>query len=372
MSFRGLFQGMGLNIRQPMSNVQCPKSNVTGSALITVLWVLGLLAMMVASFAFEAHIESRLTSFYRQRTKAEYLARAGLDVAELLVGRSQRLSGTEHDPDKGAEDQWYDPAYTLAEGGTVELVHDMAEAGTGEGLIRLSIMPEPARRNVNRLIEQTLENDEAWERILDVGGIPEEMWPTLIDSFYDWTDADDIPRPDGAETEDYYANLDPPYRAKNGPLDTVGELGLIKGFSREVVYGGVLRTGRFESDELVLSGIADMLTTYGDGKININAASSRVLRTLPEVEADLAQFIIGERDGWVDDSGAERRGFRDTGEFFTWFPEFPPRARELVTTESTIFRVISTGDLNGVKSTIWCIVLFREGRFVVLRWREDD
>ena len=56
-----------------------------GSALILVLWVLGLLSMLVASFAFEAHIESRLTSFYRDRTKADFLARSGLDVAELLV-----------------------------------------------------------------------------------------------------------------------------------------------------------------------------------------------------------------------------------------------------------------------------------------------
>jgi type II secretory pathway component PulK len=87
-----------------------------GSALIMTLWVLGLLALMVASFAFEAHIEARLTSFYRHRTNSRIPARSGLDVAELLVGRSQRLRGTERDPDKSAEDIWYDPAFTLADG----------------------------------------------------------------------------------------------------------------------------------------------------------------------------------------------------------------------------------------------------------------
>jgi len=350
----------------------CASRGTGGSALITVLWVLGLLAMLVVSFAFEAHIESRLTSFYRNRTKAEYLARSGLDIAELLVGKSLRLRGTQRDAEKAARDIWYDPARTLADGGTVDLTHDMSGAGVGDGLIRLSITPEPARRNINRLIEQTPENDETWERIFDIGDVPEEMWPVLIDSFYDWTDADDQPRPDGGETDDYYARQEPPYRSKNGPLDTVGELGLIKGFTREVVQGGVLRSGRFERDEVVLSGIADMLTTYGDGKVNINAASPRVLRTLPDVDAELAQVVVSQRGTWVDDAGEDRRGFRDTAEFFRMFPEFPPLARDQITTESSIFRITSTGDLNGVLHTIWCIVRFNGSRFVVLRWREDD
>lgn len=358
--------------QQPLFRYNAGSARREGSALITVLWVLGLLAMLVSSFAFEAHIESRLTSFYRSRTKAEYLARSGLDMAELLVHKSNRFRGQQRDPEGGANDIWYDLAFTLTEGGTVSFTHDISDSGVGEGLIHLSITPEPARRNVNQLIEQIPENDEAWELILDVGGIPVEMWPTLIDSFYDWTDEDDEPLPDGAETADYYALLDPPYRAKNGPLDTVGELSLVRGFSNEILNGGVLREGLFEGDEVIVSGIADMLTTYGDGKVNINAASERVLRTLPDVDAELAQFIVAHRESWVDDMGEERTGFRDLDEFFHMIPEFPPRARELVTTESSIYRITSTGDLNGVLHTIWCIVNFSNDRFVVLRWREDD
>jgi hypothetical protein len=122
----------------------------------------------------------------------------------------------------------------------------------------------------------------------------------------------------------------------------VGELALIKGFTREILEGGVLRSGRFERDEILLSGIADMLTTYGDGKININAASARVLRTLPEVDAELANYIVTQRAGWVDDAGAERTGFRDVAEFLRLMPEFPPRARDLITIESTIYRITTT------------------------------
>ncbi len=349
-----------------------PAGRTAGSALILVLWVIGLLAMMVTSLAFEAHIEARLTSFYRNRTKAEALAHSGLDVAELLVLRSAGLQGTAHNPDMGIEDRWYEAAFALAEGGHVSLEHDLADTGAGEGLIRLSITPEPARRNINQLIDPSPVNDETWERIFDVAGIPQEMWPTLIDSFYDWTDEDDLPRPDGAETEDYYAHLDSPYRAKNAPVDTVGELLLIKGFTREILDGGVIRTGTFEGDEIVVSGIADLLTTYGDGKVNVNAAAPRVLMTLPDVDDIMAQEIVSMRDEWVDDTGLMRSGFRDPAQFLASFPDFPVRARDMITTESGIFRVTSSGEINGVLRTIWCIVKFTDERFLVLRWREDD
>jgi general secretion pathway protein K len=357
---------------KPRKRAEGAESRQQGSALILVLWVIGLLSMLVASFAFEAHIESRLTSFYRDRTKAEYLARSGLDIAELLVAKSSRLHGVERDEAKAGSDIWYDPAMQLAKGGTVSFVHDLAEAGVGQGLIRLSITPEPARRNVNRLIDQTQASDETWERIFDVGGIPEEMWPTLIDSFYDWTDADDAPRPDGAETDDYYANLDKPYRVRNGPLDTVGELALIKGFTQDILQGGTLSTGMFESDKVQMSGIADMLTTYGDGKVNINAASVRVLQTLPDVDAEMAATIVNEREMWVDGTGEERKGFSSTDEMLALIPDFPPAAVAYLTTTSKEFRITSTGDLNGVLHTIWCIVRFTDDRFTVLRWREDD
>lgn len=354
----------------------CSARHQQGSALILVLWVLGLLSMLVASFAFEAHIESRLTSFYRDRTKAEYLARSGLDVAELLVAKMSRIQGKERDEAKAGSDIWYDPAFQLRQGGTVSVVHDLAEAGVGQGLIRLSITPEPARRNINKLTDQTQASDETWERIFDVGGIPQEMWPTLIDSFYDWTDEDDTPRPDGAETDDYYGNLDKPYRARNkANLNTVDELALIKGFTLDILQGGTLSTGMFESDKVVMSGIADMLTTYGDVKVNINAASARVLQTLPDVDAEMAAYIASQRENWVDSTGGERRGFETAGELLAMVPDFPPHAVDLCSfgfEESGIFRITSTGDLNGVLRTIWCIVRFSGGQFTVLRWREDD
>lgn len=357
------------------SSFRVHRSDRGGSALIMVLWVIGLLAMLVASFAFDARIEARLTSYYRNRTKADYLARSGLEIAELIMSKSNGMSaGADVDEDKAASDEWYMYAKGLADGTVVTVEHDLAEAGVGEGTITVVITPEPARINVNVLTgDRRNESDQRWEGIFDVAGVPEEMWAELIESFYDWTDKDDNSWPEGAES-DYYEGLDEPYTARNGPLDTVGELRLIKGFSKEILYGGALGVeGGFEDQEIQCSGIADMLTTYGDGKINVNAASRRVLMTLPGIDGDIVDLIEDERAGWTDDSGVNHdESFTDTGDFFSRIPEIDNAVKNMVSTQSKFYRLMSTGEINGVPRSLWCIVQFSGRNFTVLSWREDD
>ena len=79
-----------------------------GSALIVALWVVGLLSMLVTCFAFDAHIESRITSYYRKRRKAEYLARSGIEIAELLMNKSEEMQKTKS-TDEDEEDQQHRP-----------------------------------------------------------------------------------------------------------------------------------------------------------------------------------------------------------------------------------------------------------------------
>ncbi len=361
-----------MEVGRQRSEVGEPRSE--GSALIVALWVIGLLAMLVATLAFEAHIEARLTSYYRNRTKADYLARSGLAIAELLMSKSDGLGGKEPDEAKAATDPWYSYAQSLAGGVEVTVEHDLSEAGVGEGKITIKITPEPARLNVNTLTAAEGEtSDLIWEGILEVAGVPEEMWSDLIDAFYDWTDENDEPRIDGAETDDYYGSLDEPYMARNGPLDTVGELLLIKGFSRTLLDGGVLHEGMFEDDTIHCSGIGDMLTTYGDGKVNVNAASRRVLMALPGMNDDIVDLIEEERRGWTDEAGVSQdESFKDVGDFFSRIPELDSRVKNLVTTSSRIYRITATGEINGVPRTLWCIVRYEPKELTIVRWREDD
>lgn len=339
-----------------------------GSALVVVLWVIGLLSLLVVSFAFDAHLEARVISYVRKRLKADSVARSGMEVAQMLMVKRGQVKDNE-EPDK--DDRWYDTAKRMKEGGEVTVDEAM-----GDGKLLLTIAPEPALRNINNLGQNEPEITENLERILEVGGVPENLWPGLIETFLDWVDPNDDARIDGAETDDYYATLDQPYKAKNGPLDTVGELLLIKNWSRPILYGGVLNEQEEgKEDRIAVRGIADLLTTYGSGKVNVNAALPRVLMTLPEVDEVMAGAIVEEREGTAaagKDAKAEWSPFKSPADFCGRMEYRADLARFLSTDIEQFYSVTSIGESGGVQRRIACVVQFDGANLKVLRWSEEE
>ena len=345
-----------------------PRTAGRGSALILVLWVLGILSMLVVSFAFDAHLEGKVISFARKRRKAEALAFSGMQVARMLLDKQLSVSGNESEETK-AEDRWYSHALTLRRGGSITLVEPL-----GEGTIRLDIEPEQVWRNINKL------NEEDWERIFQAIGLPEDYWPELIDSYFDWIDPDSIPRQDGAERSDYYETLDPPYQARNAPFDTIRELLLVKGFKEAILSGGVLNPEEPKERQITITnGVQNLLTVFGDGKVNVNAVRQdnlTVLMTLPGVTELGARAIIEEREtptyagaGTMDDDTS----YRSVQDFMTRVGDEldDPAIRNFVTTRSEVFRITSVGMIDRVTRRIWAVVYTNGRIWRVLRWREE-
>ncbi|HPD45889.1 MAG TPA: type II secretion system protein GspK [Anaerohalosphaeraceae bacterium] len=75
-------------------------------------------------------------------------------------------------------------------------------------------------------------NSAPLEVLLKLPGMTAELAASIID----WRDADDEISPGGAESE-YYLLLEEPYNCKNGPLETVEEVLLIKGATEDILYG---------------------------------------------------------------------------------------------------------------------------------------
>lgn len=329
-----------------------------GSALIVVLWVIALLAVLISGFAFDMHIESRIVSHLRKKVKAEYLARAGIERARMLLVHSQQVKGVS-DSEQMKGETWYNDAKRLKQGYAILGLTDRL----GEGTIVIDITPEPALRNINSL------KDEDWERIFKVGAVPEELWSELIDSVNDWRDADDQPNLDGAETDDYYAKLDPPYKArgrkgKAGNLDTIDELLLVKGWTRPILYGGPMVEG--ETNGVTLNGIADLLTALPESgtQVNINAAGKPVLLTLPGITDFIADAIIAEREGLTVGGQIDQdHFFTDANNFFSRIPELNTinatdreYLRTLISTASQVLRIKSVGRVHGVEQKIISLV----------------
>ena len=141
-----------------------------------------------------------------------------------------------------------------------------------------------------------------------------EMTP-VVNCILDWIDPDDNPRIQGAENS-YYQDLSPSYYVKNGPIDDLSELLLIKGITPELYWGitstnyqpGAIRPpgSRFGRNATLPSytvGLTSLFTPLSRGKININTASPEVLQLVPGMTPEFAQAIVSAREGEDDGSG---------------------------------------------------------------------
>ncbi len=332
-----------------------PASARSGAALIVALWVLIILSLLISSFAFDMHIEAGITSFYRKRLKAQYAAQAGVEYARFLLVQSYK-GNNEEESDPAREDVRI-KAINLSRGGGISGF----SREIGQGKFLLDIMPEPGRRNVNQL------DDEDWEEVLDQGNVPEDMWPELIDCFNDWVDESDEHRLHGAESDDAFY-VDRGYEVKNAKLDTVDELLLIKGFSPAIVYGG---PSEREGDP-PYGGIARLLTTWGDGKLNINTASKEVLMTLPNVDEWMVDEIIAGRVGKDQTEGTKDDGWESVEEALSLTGLDPAFKDKLTTSDRRYVRVSSVGEVQNVKYIIVCILSADETTVTPVFWREEQ
>jgi general secretion pathway protein K len=160
---------------------------------------------------------------------------------------------------------------------------------------------------------------QAWWRLVDESGKInvnavsadvllriEGLDPAVAASILDWIDKDDVPNPDGAESQ-YYAGQAGGYACKNAPLERLEELAFVKGITAELYYGtrsiepledlNDLATEQVHAtqDEEGSAPLADLLTVYGDGKINLNTASVDVLKTLPFLSQAAIDEIVSKQ-----------------------------------------------------------------------------
>jgi general secretion pathway protein K len=230
-----------------------------GVALLMVLWVLTVLMVIVLSFSFMAKTETLATLSFKEGVEKKFLAEAGIErgMVEMLYRRQNLNSGD--------SELWKTNSTPYSD-----------QLGNGKYTVR--IMDESGKLDINTL------NDSSaiiFRNLLINSGVKAEDADTITDSVLDWKDADDLHRLHGAES-DYYLSLPNPYKAKNADFDTVEELLMVKGMTREILYG----TGE-------KAGIIGFLTVNSKvTTISANAAPRELLMALPGMTAEMADTII--------------------------------------------------------------------------------
>ncbi len=329
----------------------------TGAALIVVMWTLLLLGMLVSQFVFEMQIEANITSYYRKRTKADALAKAGVEWAMLVLQTTRTVEAQTQEADPEDEDPVYLAARLVVRGAGV----GGQRVELGEGHFTVDIRPEEGRRNVNRL------TNEEWEYVLEQARVPVEIWDELIDCFRDWIDEDREHLLNGAEDDDpYYRERG--YEPKNAPIDTLDELLLIKGFDERIVYGGPADD---PEDEPIL-GIGPLLTTWGDGRINLNAASREVLLSVPGMTEVSADSIIEGRVGEDGLAGTADDGYQSVSEALAVAGMPDASRRQFTVRDLRYLRLVSVGEVQRIRSGIWCVLQIEDtGTVRPVFWREE-
>jgi general secretion pathway protein K len=223
--------------------------NRRGVALIAALWLVVAIAAVSMQFALEARERRTIGILASERGIQRAAAQGALALTLAKLDYALRVAPTGNNIARlRASDPWLDidslySGELLVDSIPVEVVaRDLGE-----------------KLNINQLTEQDFQTFFSF-LLKDYGTATK-----LAQSIMDWRDADSLPRPSGAEREDYIQGemLALP---TNASFRDVEDLRHVMGMTPEIFDAAV-----------------PYLTTRGQGLVNLNTAPVPVLRALPGI-----------------------------------------------------------------------------------------
>lgn len=334
-----------------------------GVALVIVLLTLFTLGGMAAVFAYSMKVETRLAMNTSNAGELEWLGRSGVEYAKWILMQQDRVSS-----ERGfhALNQFW-----AGGPGPIESADNpfeglsLVDVPLGSGQISIQIRDTERLLNINREARNPLLMDLALAR----AGADATDTAIISGALADWMDRDEFAQAgNGAESE-HYLSLDPPYRAKNGPIDDVRELLLVRGVTPSIFWGPsfqstALGTG---SDPAAIvpkrdskgssAGLVEVFTALSTGRVNINTAPPGVLSLLLGGDESLAEQVIRIRagqdgiDGTEDDQPA-----RSVGEIARLLGPAAAMGQDRFVTQSMTFEIRTTARLGPAKRRFSCLM----------------
>ena len=393
-----------------------------GSVLLMALWIIAVLGIMVLSFATEAHLQSGINIYMRERNRVNRLTEAGVQLAEVvLCGYSQVSDWSDgEDAEKLLEDdRWLMEKRELKNAskctiGPVVLDEENAEAGTVKIEIEITNAGKENAININELYEAGDSGCRLrWEMIFQSHGIPEELetekdgtiklWNILIASWNDWRDDDDtVSIVDGQECGAEKTWYKEEYEEKkvededkrfprNGQIPDIQELGYVRGFKDypAVLTGGVINPWAKRDDQITVKGLAGEFGVTGTAKINVNSCTINQLLTVPGIydEDDDEQLTNSRETAQAIIDGLKMMPEGNVDESRDWWPyedwtDLINRVEEQIGNEAnnylmykpddkSIFKIKITGESLGMTHAVQAKGYVKDGKVRYIEWRED-
>lgn len=295
-----------------------------GMVLLLVLVVVAMLSLGSYAFTDLMITHREAADLAGRQLQTRLIVDSGIDATRQFLSVTpeelQSAGGVYDNPDtfKGinvVQDE--DPALR---GSFAVVAPAINDEGDFEG-VRHGLEDESARLNLNTLlIADDMQPGAGRTLLMALPGMTED----IADAILDWMDPDTEARDLGAE-DDHYSGLNPPYAAKNGPLETVEELLLVRGVTPQLLFGSdANRNGTLDPvegasgdvDTANLRGWASLLTLHsqemnqnpkGEPRIYLNEPDlNKLQQSLTAVmPSEWVTFILAYRR-YGPYSGSER------------------------------------------------------------------
>ena len=332
--------------------------NQTGIALIIVMISITVLSILAAKFAYEMKVETKLAQNANSETELTWLGLSGVELARYVLAQSLKC------PYDALNQKWAGgPGSDCETNGALGSI-SMENYELGNGKFSVKITDLERKVNINGADEATL------EQALRLIGVDAGDFSAIGGSILDWIDPDDNTHIGGTES-DYYQTLDPPYFAKNQPMDDLSELLLVRGITPDIYWGGVstnhppaafqtrLGVVRPASAVAYPVGLADLFTPISSGRLNINTAPFMNLQMIPGVDENIAAEIIRLRAGPDGADGTEDdTPFRNVDELRTAGVnnQLAPLIRRMCDVRSRTFEVEVDAEIGSYKRQFFAII----------------
>ncbi|MBN2039857.1 MAG: general secretion pathway protein GspK [Spirochaetes bacterium] len=354
---------------------------------------------MSTEFLMVAQTNINYIRKFSEKLKAGMIAKAGMSLSAMIL-KADKMGLTQSFLGKQGVSKnidCYEDVWAI----------NFPELPLEEGTLKLEIEDENSKINLSVLSNEIVE-ETPYYGILQRFLLNMELSMDIADTIKDWVDADDATSPYGAESSDYYRNLDAPYKAKNAAMDSIDELLMIKDITPAIFYG-LTRAGyepeinfvdhnkgevdldfgviseiapdqaldRFKDDKDLSEvniarersrKLADYLRVNGErsdftndlNKININTASYRVLSALTgNITDDIVSEIIRRR---------LTQPYKDVEEIKDLVEDESIR-KNILTVKSYLFKITATGTIN--KTSVRITGIYYRDRKRFLYWSEE-
>jgi general secretion pathway protein K len=313
-------------------------------ALILTILIISLIVSLTLQFNRSMRSDVHAAANLRDGLKLSYVAKSGFNYA-LAVLRQDTAEGNAD----SLQEAWADPKTLSADSASL----------FNECRFEVQTLDHSARIQINRLVDNRRPQQfvpaqkDLLKRFLTQFDLEHEQAEDIINAIKDWIDSDNTDTDEFSRAENtYYQGLDSPCDCKSAPIEFLEELLLVKGITKELFYGTQERPG-----------IANFLSPYGDGVININTADPVVLKALSaEMTDEMVENMLEYRNDKEKDLSAinwnERVGVSDV-----------PVESSLLATSSTHFEIISEGFKGAMAKKVTGMVERADQKFDILSWK---